>query len=180
MPMQSPMDLFMHEMGDIYDAENRIAQMLPQLISEAQDGQVKSALQQHLQETQQQIQNLDQCFQAMGGQPQRETCAAIQGLKTEHDTFLKEKPSADILQMFDLGAAAKTEHYEIASYTGLIEKSQLMGQQQVTSLLQQNLQQEQAMLQRVMQASQQLSPQMMGQMGQGMSQMNQSSASPTV
>src|SRR5579884_390164 len=136
MPMQTAMDLFLHELGDIYDAEQRIAQILPQLASESADPQARNDYQTHLKETQQQIQNLEQVFQILGTQPQRETCAAVQGLKTEHDTFVKENPTPQLLTAFDLGAAAKTEHYEIASYTGLIEKCNLMGQQQAAQLLQ--------------------------------------------
>ena len=102
----------------------------------------------------------------MGQQPQRETCSAIQGLKQEHDTFLQDNPAQQILTMFDLGAGAKTEHYEIASYQGLIEKCRLMDQQQCAQLLEQNLQQEQTMAQRVTQLGQQLGQQMIGMMGQ--------------
>lgn len=173
MPMQSPMDLFLHELGDIYDAEQRIAQILPQLANESADPRIQDNYQAHLKETQQQIQNLEQVFQVLGTQPRREACAAIQGLKTEHDTFLNENPSQDMLTLFDLEAAAKTEHYEIASYTGLVEKCSLMGQPQCVQLLQQNLQQEQAMLQRVTRDSQQLGRQVIGQAG--MDQTSQSS-----
>jgi ferritin-like metal-binding protein YciE len=175
MPLQTPLDLFLHEMGDIYDAEQRIAQILPTLASEATDTQAQSAYQQHLTETQQQIQNLEQCFQALGTQPTRQTCAAVAGLKQEHDTFLKEQPTDQVLGLFDLGAAAKTEHYEIASYQGLIEQAKLLGQQQCAQLLQQNLQQEQAMLQRVTQLSQQLGQQAASQMP--VSHMGQAGAS---
>lgn len=164
MPMTSPQDLFMHELGDIFDAENRILQILPQMASETGDSRVKDALQLHLQETQQQVRNLEQAFQILGTQPQRQNCAAVAGLKQEHDAFVKEQPSPDVLTMFDLGAADKTEHYEIASYTGLIGQAKLMGQQQVARLLQQNLQQEQAMAQRVEQLSQQLGQEQIGQM----------------
>ncbi|HST87877.1 MAG TPA: DUF892 family protein [Ktedonobacterales bacterium] len=165
MPMTSPSDLFLHELGDIYDEENRLLQILPALASEVDNQQVKQAFQQHLQETQQQVKNIEQVFQLMGQQPKRETCAAIQGLKQEHDTFMKqESPSPQITTMFDLGAAAKTEHYEIASYEGLIAACQLMGQQDCAQLLRQNLQQEQAMAQRVSQLSKQLGQQMIGAM----------------
>lgn len=173
MPMQSPMDLLLHELGDIYDAEQRIAQILPQLASESTDPQAQNDYQTHLKETQQQIQNIEQVFQALGTLPKREACAAIQGLKTEHDTFLNENPSQDILTIFDLGAAAKTEHYEIASYMDLIEKCNMMGQQRCAELLQQNLQQEQTMLQRMMRDGQQFASQMIGQAGMG--QMSQPS-----
>jgi ferritin-like metal-binding protein YciE len=166
MPMQSPQDLFLHELSDMYDAEQRILQMLPLLAKEAQEPQVQQAYQMHEQQTRQQIQNLDQCFSILGEQPQKTTCYAIQGLKQEHDHFLKEQPAPQILQMFDLGAADKTEHYEITAYTGLIDKAKLMGQSQVASLLQQNLQQEQAMAQKVEQFDKQLGKQMISPMGQ--------------
>jgi len=162
--MQTPQDLFLHELGDIYDAGNRILQILPALAQESNDQQAQQAYQRHLQETQQQIQNLDQCFQILGAQPQREACYAVQGLKQEHDAFLQEQPSSQLITMFDLGAASKTEYYEIASYTGLIAKAQLMGQQQIASLLQQNLQQEQNMAQTVQQIAQQLGQQQAPQM----------------
>jgi ferritin-like metal-binding protein YciE len=166
MPMQTPMDLLMHELGDIYDEENRLLQILPALASEASNPQIQNAFQQHLRETQQQVQNLEQCFQALGQQPQRETCTAIQGLKQEHDSFVKENPSAQVLDMFDLGAGLKTEYYEMASYQGLIEKCRLMGQQNCAQLLQQNYLQEHAMAQEIIQLSQQLGQQIAGQMTQ--------------
>ncbi len=171
MAVKTPFDLFLIEMGDIYDAEQRIAQILPALANESSDPQAQNAYQVHLQQTQHHIQNLEQCFQVLGVQPQRQVCAAVAGLKQEHDTFLKEQPTEQLLTMFDLGAAAKTEHYEIASYQSLIEMSTLLGQQQCTPLLKQNLQQEQEMLGAVTQISQLLGQQTAsrfapGQMGQ--------------
>ena len=164
MTMNSPHDLFMHEMGDIYNAEQMIAQILPVLTQESQDTQAQQAYQTHLQETQHHIQNLEQCFKLLGNQPPSVTCYAVGGLKQEHDHFKQENAPAAVLTMFDLGAAAKTEHYEIASYQGLIEKANLMGLQQCAQLLQENLQQEQAMLQRVTQLSRQLGQQAAGSM----------------
>lgn len=175
MPMNSPQDLFLHELGDMYDAEQRIVQILLELASEAGSNDAKQAYQQHERETRQQVQNLDQCFQLLGSKPQRQPCYAVEGLKKEHDSFKNENPSEMLLTMFDLGAASKTEHYEIASYEGLIAKAQLMGQQQVAQLLQQNLQQEQAMAQRVSSISKQLGQQAAGRM----SRMSQPDASTT-
>jgi len=176
MPLRTPLDLYLNEMGDIYDAEQRITQILPTLASEATDTQAKSAYQAHLNETQQQIQNLEQCFQLLGTQPTRQLCAAVVGLKQEHDAFLQQQPSEQVLGLFDLDAAAKTEAYEIASYQSLVEQSKLLGQQRCAQLLQQNLQQEQAMLQRVTQLSQQLGRQAVSQMPAG--QMGQVGGSP--
>lgn len=169
MAMNSPRDLFVHEMSDIYDAEQRILQMLPKMASESNNQQVKSALQDHERETRQQVTNLEQCFQILGVQPTRTTCHAISGLKQEHDDFLKENPNDDIKTMFDLGAAAKTEHYEIASYRGLVDKAKMMGESKCANLLSQNLQQEESMAQRVENLAHQLGQQATmqpGQMGQ--------------
>src|SRR5436305_1933044 len=167
MAISSPMELFVHELSDIYDAEQKIAKMLPLMAKECENSQVKSAFEQHEQETLHQIQNLDQCFQTLGAKPQKAPCAAIAGLKQEHDSFLKEEaPSQEILTMFDLGGASKTEYYEIASYKGLIEKANQMGQQGCVHLLQENLRQEEAMAKKVEQISRQLSQQMVKSMQQ--------------
>ncbi len=159
MAIQNVQQLFIHELGDIYDAEQRILQMLPQMANEASDGQVKSAFQYHEQQTRQQVKNLEQCFQILGEQPKRTSCQAIAGLKQEHDSFMKESPSAEMLTMFDLGGAAKTEHYEIASYQGLIEKANLLGKKDCVQLLQQNLSQEEEMAQKINQISKQMGKQ---------------------
>lgn len=163
MPMQNPKELFIFELQDIYDAEQRIVQMLPLMSQESSHAEVKSAFDQHEQETKQQILNLEQCFQALGVAPQRAACHVIAGIKQEHDSFLKEKPASNILEMFDLGGAAKTENYEIASYKGLIDKANLMGQQQCVQLLQKNLSQEEAMMKKVEMITHQLSQQMLTQ-----------------
>lgn len=162
MTMQRPEELFLHELSDMYDGEEHILKILPKLAEESGNSEVRSAFEMHEQQTREQIQNLDQCFQLLGAERQKVTCDAVLGLKKEHDSFLKEKPDDAILTMFDLGAASKTEHYEIASYEGLIAKAQLMGQQSVARLLEQNLRQEQEMAQKVSQLSQQLGRQATG------------------
>lgn len=158
--MQNQNDLFVHELSDMYDAEQRILQMLPAMASESISPDLKSAFQRHEQETRQQVLNLEQCFQQLGAQPDRSACYAIAGLKQEHDAFLKENPTQELLTMFDAGGAAKTEAYEIASYRGLVEKANMMGQPQCAQLLKQNLDQEVAMARRVEQITHQLDQQM--------------------
>lgn len=160
MQMRSVKDLFLHELSDIYDGEKTIAQMLPKMAGEVTSDQVKTGIQQHERETQQQIKNLEQCFQILGTQPDRVTCHAVRGLEQEHDTFMKENPPKELLTMFDVGAASKTEHYEIASYRGLVDKANLMGQPECARLLQENLRQEEAMAQKVEQIGHQLGQQM--------------------
>src|SRR5215469_11144913 len=108
MPVQTQKELFLHELGDIYDAEQRITSILPEMAKEAQDPEIKKSFEQHLTETKQQITNIEQCFNILREPPKTAPCLAIDGLKKEHDNFMREQPSAEILSMYDLEAAVKT------------------------------------------------------------------------
>ncbi len=153
MAMHTPKDLFIHELSDIFDAEQKLSKILTTLAQQSNHDEVKEAFEQHESETLQQISNLEQCFHALGVAPQTSPCQAVAGMKAEHDSFMKEKPSADILTLYNLSAGAKSEHYEIASYKGLIEQANLLGQTQCVHLLEQNLRQEEAMAEKVAQLS---------------------------
>ncbi len=145
MPMSDPQEFFVHEMQDLLGAEQLVLKTLPKLIESAEDKDVKAALKEHEKETKQQVKNLEECFKLLGEKAEPVECKGMGGIVAERDEFLKEKPSPEILQVFDLGAAAKTEHYEIVSYSGLVDMAKLMGQKDVARLLQENLKQEQAM-----------------------------------
>ena len=160
MSMQTPQDLFIHELSDIHSGEQIIAQMLNEAQGLVQNPQVKQGLQKHEQETRQQIQNLEQVFQQMGAQPHPTTCQAAEGLRQSLMEVVQSQPSPEVLEGAVVAGACKTEHLEIAAYTGLVEQARAMGQTEAARLLEQNLQQEQNMLQQVEQVSQQLTQQM--------------------
>ena len=148
-PIETPRELFIHELSDIMSAENIIAKMLPDLEKEAVTPDVKSAMAEHLKETKGQIDLLRQVFKVLGEKPEDTTCHAAEGLKEEHDALLEEEPTPEMLEMGNLGGAAKTEHYEIATYTTLIQMAKDLGEREVADLLKQNLDQEKAMAKRV-------------------------------
>ena len=156
MPVTNLSELFEHELRDIYYAEQKLVEALGQLASESIQPQVRQAFESHRMETQHHVQRLEQVFQLLGRQPQAQTCQGIEGLIKEKQAFGKEQPSAAILQVFNLGAAAKTERYEITAYEGLIQEAQQLGLTQAVPLLQQNLQEEQAALQKVQALSKQM------------------------
>ncbi len=165
MSMQAPQDLFIHELSDILSAEQIIAQMLQQAQGLVQNPQLRQGLQAHEQETQQQIQNLQQIFQQMGAEQHPIQSFAAEGLMRSLQTVVESQPSPEVLEGAVVAGATKAEHLEIACYTGLVMKAQAMGQTQAAELLQQNLQQEQAQLQRVEQVAQQLTQQMASMAG---------------
>ena len=148
--MTSPEDLFVHELEDVYYAEQQLTKVLPKLAQEVSDTEFSDALEHHLDETKEHVANLEQVFQELGVPPKGEKCPGIDGIKEEHDTFLQENdPDDDVLDLFVTGAAARTEHYEIAAYTGLVEMAQSLGATKAAELLQQNLKQEQEALKKV-------------------------------
>lgn len=144
MNVQTAQDLFFYELCTMYDAEQKLVQILPELAKESQDRQVSEAFLQHQQETEHQVQNLEQCFQILGRSPMSVECHTVAGLKKDHDNFAAQKPSPEVQTMFNIAAGSKSEHLEIATYQGLIQAANMLGYQQCVPLFQQNLQQEEA------------------------------------
>ncbi len=149
MPLSTPRDLFIHELSDTMSAEQIILRMLPELQKEAQHPEAKQAFKEHEAETRQQIKNLEEVFKALGEQPEETTCHAAEGLRQEHEALHEENPSPEVLEMGNIGGAAKQEHYEIASYTTLVQMAKDLEERDVARLLQENLDQEKAMAKRV-------------------------------
>lgn len=149
MSMTSPRELFVHELSDTMSAEQIILKMLPELQKEALHPEVKAAFKEHEAETKQQIKNLEQVFKQLGEEPEETTCHAAEGLKKEHEALHEEEPTPEVLEMGNLGGAAKTEHYEIASYTLLVQLAKDLGEREAADLLKENLDQEKAMSKRV-------------------------------
>lgn len=141
--MTSPKELFVHELQDVYYAEKQLTKVLPTLANEADDRELTKAFQKHLTETREQVENLEQVFKNIGRRAQGESCPGIDGIKKEHDQFMQENdPSTSVRDVFLTGAASRTEHYEIAAYTGLIEQARALGERDSVKLLQENLRQE--------------------------------------
>lgn len=155
--MTTPMELFEHELQDVYYAEKTIERMLPTLAREATSRELTSAFEHHLKETREQISNLEQVFSEIGKRAKGEECPGIDGIKKEHDKFVQEEGADEaILDMFLTGAAARTEHYEIAAYTGLVSKAKTLGEKKSAELLDENLRQEKDALKKIESISKQL------------------------
>lgn len=147
--ISNPKDLFLHELGDILYVERKLAEkVLPKLIDEVSDDEFKSGLENHLKETRQHVTNVEQVFKIFGEKPHAEECVGFEGLKKEHDELL-EKSSDALIDHIDLGAAARTENYEIAAYEGLRRMAKAFGEDEAVTLLDTNLKQEKEALREV-------------------------------
>ena len=138
----TPRELFLHELGDILYVEQKLAdEVLPKLIDEVSDDEFRQALQEHLDQTRGHVKNLEKVFAELDETPHAEPCIGFEGLKSEHDKLIEEA-SPDLVDPIDLGAAARTENYEIAAYEGLRRMAKAMGEERAVELLDANLAEE--------------------------------------
>ena len=145
----TPRDLFLHELGDILYVERGLAEeTLPKLIDEVSDEEFRSGLESHLEQTRGHVANVEQVFELLGEEPQVEKCVGFEGLKKEHDQLVSESSQA-LIDLVDAGAAARTEHYEIAAYESLIAMARAMGESDAVTLLDENLKEEKEALREV-------------------------------
>jgi ferritin-like metal-binding protein YciE len=164
----SPEQLFEHELQDMYYAEKTLTKVLPKLAEEASDRELSRAFTSHLRETEGHVANLEKVFAQLGKKPEAHACAGIEGIKKEHDDFTKENdPSTEMLDAFLTGAAARTEHYEIAAYTGLVSQARALEEREAVELLQENLKQEKEALKKVETISKRLLKDANGSSGNG-------------
>ena len=150
MSMTEPRELLIHELGDLYYAEQLLTKALPTLAEEADDSELQQGFNDHLAETEQHVKNLEKAFEALGETARGERCPAIEGIKAEHDKFMAEEdPSQDICNAFLTGAGSRAEHYEIAAYNGAITLANGLGEDDVVELLKKNLADEQKALKKL-------------------------------
>ena len=148
--MTTPRQLFVHELQDVYYAEQTLTRVLPTLASQATDRELTRAFESHARETQKQVTNLEKVFKSIGERAEGQPCPGIDGIKREHDEFMREHDATPVVaDVFLTGSAARAEHYEIAAYTSLIEKARALGERDSVKLLQANLRQEKDALKKV-------------------------------
>jgi len=143
MAIKTLQEKFMHVLGDIYDAEHRFLDAQQTMLPNADSDLVRTSLETHIAETEQQIVNLTQVYEILGVTPQRVSCDGAAGIVKEGDKLLSETKNVPALaDLAIVGGCSKVEHYEIASYRGLIAGAEMMGQTEIVRLLSENLQQE--------------------------------------
>jgi ferritin-like metal-binding protein YciE len=142
--IKSMEDLFLHTLQDIYYAENQIVKSLPTMIEKSTNRELAKGLREHLRETEGQVARLDKVFEKLGEEPKGTNCPAIDGLIKEADEVAGEVQDKEVLDAAIIGSAQAIEHYEISRYGTLIAWAEILGHENVTSLLNSNLREEKA------------------------------------
>jgi ferritin-like metal-binding protein YciE len=136
--------LFLDQLEDLYDAEQRLVQALPKMASAAHCHSLRDAFSSHLRETEGQVQRLEQAFHALGKEPQGKTCQAMKGLIAEGQEMIDAEGDPDVKDAALIAAAQRVEHYEIAAYGTARTFALRLGNTSVAHLLDQTLAEEKA------------------------------------
>lgn len=135
-------DLLVHELQDIYNAENQILKALPKMIKAASHPELQGAFEEHLEQTEGQVERLDQVFKLLGVPAKGKKCEGMAGLLEEGKKIMEEDAEPSVMDAALISAAQKVEHYEIASYGTCRTYAQLLGNKEAARLLQQTLDEE--------------------------------------
>jgi Uncharacterized protein conserved in bacteria len=137
-------DLFLDTLKDIYYAERQILKALPKMAKAAMSPDLKAGFEQHLAETEVQVERLQQVFELLGKPARGKTCDAILGIIEEGKEIMDEYKGTQALDAGLVSAAQAVEHYEIARYGTLATWAKQLGHKEVLALLLETLKEEEA------------------------------------
>jgi ferritin-like metal-binding protein YciE len=142
MAAKNMQDLLIEELRDIYHAEKQLTRALPKMARAASNEQLKQAFTQHLEETQGQIERLEQVFEKLDTRTRGKHCHAMEGLIEEAKEIMEMGLAPELQDVALIAAAQNVEHYEIAGYGTLHALAQSAGLDEVAQLLEQTLNEE--------------------------------------
>jgi ferritin-like metal-binding protein YciE len=135
-------ELLIHEIQDLYDAEQQLIEALPTMSKKSQSPKLKAAFDAHLVETKEHARRLEKVAKLLGVKPDEVTCKGMKGLVKEGEEIIKEGDDPDVIDAGLIGAAQKVEHYEIAAYGTARAHALRLGLKEIASILDQTLQEE--------------------------------------
>jgi ferritin-like metal-binding protein YciE len=142
MNLTSVEKLFVHELKDLYSAENQLLAALPKMANAASTQELKDGFEQHQKETEEHISRLEQIFQDLNYSPTGEKCDGMEGLIEEGEEIIEMEGDPAVKDAALIAAAQRVEHYEIAGYGTVRNLAQHLGNQNAEQLLQKTLDEE--------------------------------------
>jgi ferritin-like metal-binding protein YciE len=137
-------DAFIEELRDTYDAEKQLTKALPKLAKAASNPKLRQAFESHLEETQNQIERLEQVFESLDEKVRGKHCDGIAGIIEEGKTIMEEDFDDTTMDACLIAAGQRAEHYEMAVYGTLVAWAEAMGHTDAARLLQETLDEEKA------------------------------------
>src|ERR1700743_801740 len=146
-------NVLVDELRDMYSAENQLVKALPKLAKGVKNAQLKVLFTTHLEETKEQVLRLKQVFEILEEKPTGEHCNGMEGVIEEGSDALEKDEEGASFDSGIVGAALRTEHYEIAGNTAAIAMSEPLGLKDVSALLTKNLNEEQRAAEKILVAA---------------------------
>jgi ferritin-like metal-binding protein YciE len=144
MKLGSLHDVFVEELKDLYSAETQLTKALPKMAKAASSDELRTAFEEHLKETEGQVQRLETIFEELDVSPKGKKCKAMAGLIEEGAEVIDTDGEEAVKDAALIAAAQKVEHYEIAGYGTVRNFAELLGLDDVVNLLQETLDEEAA------------------------------------
>ena len=163
--MQTAHEFFIYGLNEMLDTEQRLVEALGELESQSTRPELKKAFAVHRQQTEKHVERVQQVLEQLDETPEQRECQGIKGIIEEVHAFMEEQPSEDLINVFNIGAAAKSEAYEIQSYESLIQLATDMGHRKAVQLLKQNLREEEQALKKMQGFSKKIKPERSGMEG---------------
>jgi len=140
--LDSLKSLLEEQIKDLYNAENQLLKALPKMAKKASSDSLKTAFEDHLEETRTHVERLTQVAQILEMKPTGKTCKAMQGLIEEGKEVLEEDGQESVIDAALIAAAQRVEHYEISAYGTACAMAEHLGEKKIIKLLQQTLEEE--------------------------------------
>jgi ferritin-like metal-binding protein YciE len=135
-------DMYMDLLKDLYSAEKQLVKALPKMAKSAQASDLQRAFQEHLKQTEGQVERIERIFKDLEGSPRGKKCVAMEGLVEEGSEVMKEDAEPAAMDAGLIAAAQKVEHYEIAAYGTARAWAHQLGYHDAAKLLEQTLEEE--------------------------------------
>ncbi|MFB3826793.1 MAG: ferritin-like domain-containing protein [Bryobacteraceae bacterium] len=142
MKISSLHDLYVQELRDLYHAENQLIKALPKMVRAAGAAELRSALEEHLQATRQQVERLERIFQKLDESPKGAKCKGMEGIIGEGEQKMDGDAPERVRDAALISSVQRVEHYEIAAYGTVRTYAQQLGYGDHAELLQQTLNEE--------------------------------------
>jgi ferritin-like metal-binding protein YciE len=142
MKINSLHELYVEELKDLYNAENQIVKALPKLAKHASATELRSAFEEHLQQTRGQVERLERIFQRLNESPKGSTCDGMKGIIEEGEDLMDAGAPQTVCDAALISAAQRVEHYEMAAYGTVRTWARHLGYEDDARLLQQTLDEE--------------------------------------
>src|SRR5258707_12184108 len=136
------MELYVDELKDLYDAENRLVKALPKVAKAATSEKLRSAVEEHLEQTRGHVDRLKEIFDNLGEKTSGKKCAGMTGILKEGEELMDEDYEGPVMDAALISAAQRVEHYEIAAYGTVRTWAELLGENEASSLLEETLEEE--------------------------------------